>query len=79
MDSGVNPEEMGSYLEGDIMVHNSRNGLTAETARWLGGIVPYEMGAYFSKYVRRSYDWRGLQDAKKDVRLCAQFLMLHLI
>jgi hypothetical protein len=29
--------------------------------------------------VRRSYDWRGLQDAKKDVRLCAQFLMLHLI
>jgi hypothetical protein len=51
MDSVVNPEEMGSYLEGDIIVHNSRNGLTAEAARWPGGIVPYEMGAYFSEYV----------------------------
>ncbi|XP_021924921.1 zinc metalloproteinase nas-13-like isoform X2 [Zootermopsis nevadensis] len=48
MDSEVNPEEMGLYLEGDIMTPKSRNGLTAQTARWPGGIVPYEMGSFFN-------------------------------
>jgi hypothetical protein len=52
MGSGVNPEELGLYLEGDIVVPNSRNGLTAETARWRGGTVPYVIGASFSEYFR---------------------------
>jgi hypothetical protein len=47
--SEVNPEELGLYLEGDIMTRNSRNGLTSEAARWPGGVIPYEIGGYFSK------------------------------
>jgi hypothetical protein len=48
-DSEVNPEELGLYLEGDIMVRNSRNGLNSEAARWPGGVIPYEIVGYFSK------------------------------
>jgi hypothetical protein len=49
-DNEVNPEELGPYIEGDIIPHNSRNGLSAVSARWPGGIVPYEIGAPFSEY-----------------------------
>jgi hypothetical protein len=49
-DSNVNPEELGLYLEGDIVQHRSRSGLTAQTARWPGGIVPYTIGGTFSEY-----------------------------
>jgi hypothetical protein len=48
-DSNVNPEELGLYLEGDIMQPSSRNGLTALTARWPGGIIPYEIRGTFSE------------------------------
>jgi hypothetical protein len=48
-DSEVNPEELGLYLEGDIMARNSRNGLTSEAARWPGGVIPFEIGGYFSE------------------------------
>jgi len=49
-DSNVNPEELGLYLEGDIMQHASRSGLTALTARWPGGVVPFAIGGAFSEY-----------------------------
>lgn len=43
-DSG-NAEELGSYLEGDILFPSgrSRNGLVAETYRWPEAIVPFEI------------------------------------
>lgn len=40
-----NPEELGSYLEGDILFPRgmSRNGLIAETYRWPDGQIPFEI------------------------------------
>jgi hypothetical protein len=52
----VNPEELGEYLEGDIMVSDSlrRNGLRSENSRWPDGVVPYMLSPYFSKIHLRS-------------------------
>lgn len=46
-----NPEELGSYAEGDILFPPplEKNGLKAESARWPGGVVPYMISPYFSK------------------------------
>lgn len=40
-----NPEELGSYLEGDILFPSgqSRNGLIGETYRWPDGIIKFEI------------------------------------
>lgn len=48
----VNPEELGPYAEGDILFPTGigRNGLKSETTRWPGGVVPYMISPYFSKY-----------------------------
>lgn len=48
---GGNPEELGSYLEGDILMPlgQARNGLSATSARWPGGIVPYEIRGSFGE------------------------------
>lgn len=47
---GDNPEEQGSYLEGDLL-HPSmtRNGMKAEAYRWKDGIMPFEIRGSFSK------------------------------
>lgn len=47
----VNPEELGEYIEGDILFPSAmgRNGLKATSARWPNGIVPYMISPYFSK------------------------------
>ncbi|CAG2065086.1 unnamed protein product [Timema podura] len=49
-DMGVNPEELGEYLEGDILFPESisRNGLRAERSRWPGGVVYYTLSPYFT-------------------------------
>lgn len=49
---GTNPEELGSYLEGDIlfpMNHstNSRNGMVSQSYRWTNAIIPYEITGSF--------------------------------
>ncbi|XP_034486510.1 low choriolytic enzyme-like [Drosophila innubila] len=48
----VNPEELGSYLEGDILVPQSeltmKNGLTTQSSRWPKGVVPYEIRGNFN-------------------------------
>jgi hypothetical protein len=38
-----NPEELGSYLEGDMLVPGieGRNGLVKQSSRWPNGVVPY--------------------------------------
>ncbi|CAK9810731.1 Zinc metalloproteinase nas-4 [Anthophora quadrimaculata] len=46
----TNPEELGSYAEGDILfpLGNGRNGLRANSARWPNGVVPYIISPYFN-------------------------------
>lgn len=51
-DNGSNPEELGSYMEGDIlfpMNHstNSRNGMVAQSYRWPNAVIPYEIVGSF--------------------------------
>ncbi|GAB0090998.1 Metalloendopeptidase [Sergentomyia squamirostris] len=45
-----NPEEQGSYLEGDLLIPitRARNGLIAQSTRWPNGIVPYVIKGSFS-------------------------------
>lgn len=47
----LNPEEMGEYLEGDILIPHSlgRNGLIATASHWPGAIVPFEIRGYFGE------------------------------
>lgn len=42
-DSKMNPEELGSYFQGDILIptEEGRNGLVKESTRWPNGVVPY--------------------------------------
>lgn len=46
-----NPEEIGSYVQGDLLVPNSegRNGMKQEYYRWQDGVVPYEIVGRFSE------------------------------
>ncbi|XP_030375925.1 zinc metalloproteinase nas-4, partial [Scaptodrosophila lebanonensis] len=55
--SSQNPEELGTYYEGDILIPLSnreprynltRNGIRTQSSRWPGGIVPYEIKGQFS-------------------------------
>lgn len=47
----VNPEELGSYYGGDMLVPNrqTRNVLINESYRWRNAEVPYVLGASFSE------------------------------
>lgn len=51
-ESPVNPEELGSYLEGDILVPIRRvltkNGITTLSSRWPNGVVPFEIRGNFN-------------------------------
>ncbi|KZC10613.1 PREDICTED: zinc metalloproteinase nas-13-like [Dufourea novaeangliae] len=51
----TNPEELGSYAEGDILfpAHLEKNGLKAESARWPRGVVPYMISPYFNEKQRK--------------------------
>ncbi|XP_058788817.1 zinc metalloproteinase nas-13-like [Phymastichus coffea] len=52
----VNPEELGEYVEGDILFPTAivgRNGVKAETARWPDGVIPYIMSPFFNQKQRR--------------------------
>lgn len=47
----MNPEELGNYLEGDMLMPQSmaRNGLSAISSRWPSGVVPFEIRGNFGK------------------------------
>lgn len=47
--SDLNPEELGQYLEGDMLMppNLARNGLIASSSHWPGGVVPFEISGYF--------------------------------
>ncbi|GLH14314.1 Metalloendopeptidase [Gryllus bimaculatus] len=48
-ETGVNPEELGEYAEGDILFPaTARNGLATTMARWPEGVVPYKFSSQFS-------------------------------
>lgn len=51
-ESGLNPEELGEYAEGDILFSPSlaRNGLYAHSSHWTNGIIPFEIKGSFSMY-----------------------------
>lgn len=49
-----NPEEMGTYLEGDILfpinestTSNGRNGIVGQSYRWPNGVIPFEITGKF--------------------------------
>lgn len=47
-----NPEELGSYFEGDIIFPRgkSRNGLIAESSRWPDAQIPFEIVGDFGTH-----------------------------
>jgi hypothetical protein len=49
--SQMNPEELGSYAAGDILVTKQagRNGLVAASARWPRGRIPFVINANFGE------------------------------
>lgn len=63
---GGNPEELGSYLEGDILMPlgQARNGLTATSARWPNGIVPYEIRGNFGIFKLPYYSFFFMSNKK---------------
>ncbi|CAB3256877.1 unnamed protein product [Arctia plantaginis] len=50
----VNPEELGSYAEGDILMppHEGRNGIKEESFRWPKGHIPYSIEGSFTAQER---------------------------
>ncbi|XP_068155186.1 hatching enzyme 1.2 [Drosophila tropicalis] len=71
----MNPEELGSYLEGDILVPQTditmKNGLTTQSSRWPKGVVPYEIRGNFN-----SRDMATVQNAIAEYhkRTCIRFV-----
>jgi hypothetical protein len=48
----MNPEEMGLYAEGDILItkpQEGRNGIRDQSSRWPKGIIPYTIQGRFSE------------------------------
>lgn len=50
-DDGQNPEELGSYVEGDMLIPTveGRNGLVKTSSRWENGIVPFVFASNVGK------------------------------
>ncbi|XP_070072289.1 hatching enzyme 1.2-like isoform X2 [Drosophila takahashii] len=72
--SKQNPEELGTYLEGDILVplsyKYSRNGILEMSSRWPRGVVPYEIEGSFSTH---DLDQINQVFAEYHKRTCVQF------
>ncbi|KAL7730856.1 hypothetical protein ACLKA6_003614 [Drosophila palustris] len=77
--SEQNPEELGTYLEGDILIplngqesdaEGTRNGLLALSTHWPGGIVPYEIKGQFTPQ-----ELENIQHAFKEYhsKTCVRF------
>lgn len=64
-----NPEELGSYLEGDILFPsaNSRSGLVAETSHWPNGKVPFEIVGDFSEYLKSFNLYKTISSKRNTV------------
>lgn len=45
-----NPEEQGTYFEGDIMIDvEARNGVVLSSQKWPNGLIPYIIKGNFSE------------------------------
>lgn len=68
----VNPEELGEYIEGDILFPSAmgRNGLKPTSARWPNGVIPYMISPYFNKE-QRALIQEAMDDYHKDT--CIRF------
>lgn len=44
-----NPEEQGTYFEGDIMFSEARKDVDLDSDKWKDGVVPYEVRGSFCK------------------------------
>ncbi|XP_012526656.1 astacin-like metalloprotease toxin 5 [Monomorium pharaonis] len=69
----VNPEEMGSYIEGDIMLtrNTKRSGIIAEDLFWPNARIPYEIHGNFDASQRQL-----IRDAMKQYadNTCIRFV-----
>ncbi|XP_034183444.1 zinc metalloproteinase nas-13-like [Osmia lignaria lignaria] len=71
-----NPEELGSYVEGDILfpMGTGRNGLRASSATWPNGVVPYIISPYFDADQRKVI-YEAMNDYHKYT--CIRFKPYH--
>ncbi|XP_016981397.1 hatching enzyme 1.2-like [Drosophila rhopaloa] len=78
-ESSQNPEELGTYYEGDILIplsyrnarsNGTRNGILALSSRWPGGVVPYEIKGPFT-----TQELGNINNAFKEyhTRTCVRF------
>ena len=73
----MNPEEMGEYAEGDMVVSVlSKNGLVDKKSRWPDGVVPYQIDSSVSNSVK-SQILRAMEEYHK--RTCIRFLISTII
>lgn len=59
-ESELNPEELGNYFEGDILMPKTmtRIGLLASSAKWPNGVIPFEIRGHFGRihfFLERSH------------------------
>uniref|UniRef100_T1IDG8 Metalloendopeptidase n=1 Tax=Rhodnius prolixus TaxID=13249 RepID=T1IDG8_RHOPR len=66
--SGVNPEELGNYVEGDIVFPNNismaRNGIVTLSSKWPHGIIPYTIAGRFSQTDLQTLKWAFAEYAR---------------
>lgn len=69
-DWNVNPEELGEYLEGDILFSGrTKNGLVALSARWKDAVVPYVIkGPYSEEDLRAIFNAMDEYHTKTCIR-----------
>lgn len=61
VDELTNAEELGSYVEGDLLVPQLRNGMKMESLRWKDGEVPFVIQGNFSKFATFSTSKKRVQ------------------
>lgn len=68
-----NPEELGSYLEGDLLIPHGapRNGIVGQSYRWPNGIVSYEISNSFSARAKSLIVHQCIEQYHKHT--CIQF------
>lgn len=74
-ESGINPDEMGYFFEGDMDVSEDfiRNGMVDEKFRWPNGIVPYVIeGEFEEKHIDKIY--RAMETYYNVTNGCIQFI-----
>ena len=71
--SGQNPEELGSYVEGDMLIPGveGRNGLVKTSSRWPNAVVPYIISSSMSS-ADQSLIQRAMEIYKRDT--CIRFV-----